>query len=249
MVRVIKTRTRGMSGTEKFFFLGAVTLAALVMSQAPQDSAVLASNTAVPLADNAPEDNEVKPAPTILTIAPSNTGYLDHLSACPGLSTSHAADVGPDLKVMDFKPFVLAAGTVRLASAPVGGGCFSSAFGLRNGRLHKGVDYYSDSPVPVFAAAAGRVRSRSYRSDYGNMIVIDHGDGVYTRYAHLESFARPDIGDLVSPGDLLGIMGNTAGNTIPRHLHYEVLTGTWKPRLGSFALTPVDVMALPAAED
>ncbi len=238
-----------MSGTEKFFFLGAVTLAALMMSQAPQDSAAPASNMAVITPDNTPAGDDITPAPTILTISPSNTGYLDRLSACPGLSTARAADVGPDLQVVDFKPFVLAAGTVRLASAPVGGGCFSSAFGMRNGRLHKGVDYYSDSPVPVYSAAAGRVRSRSYRSDYGNMLVIEHGNGVYTRYAHLESFAGPDVGDLVSSGDLLGIMGNTAGYTIPRHLHFEVLTGTWKPRLGSFALTPADVMALPAAED
>ncbi|MEO1966338.1 M23 family metallopeptidase [Hyphomonas sp.] len=237
-----------MSGTEKFFFLGAATLAALVMSQAPQDSAVLASNTTMPLPDELPVASTSSPAPSILTVSPSPAGYLNSLAACPGLPTAQAADVGPDLQVTDFKPFVLAAGSVRLATAPVGGGCFSSAFGMRNGRLHKGVDYYSDAPVPVYAAAAGRVRTRSYRSDYGNMLVIDHGNGVYTRYAHLESFAGPDIGDLVGPGDLLGIMGNTAGYTIPRHLHYEVLTGTWKPRLGSFALKPVDVMALPAAE-
>ncbi|MEZ6000747.1 M23 family metallopeptidase [Hyphomonas sp.] len=238
-----------MSGTEKFFFLGAVTLAALVMSQASQDNAVLALNTAVSLPEEMPDDGNPSPPLTILTVSPSKTGYLDHLSACPGMSTAHAADVGPDLEVTDFKPLVLAAGKVRLATAPVGGGCFSSAYGMRNGRLHKGVDYYSDKPVPVYAAAAGRVRTRSYRNDYGNMLVIDHGDGVYTRYAHLESFAGVDVGDLVGPGDLLGIMGNTAGYKIPRHLHYEVLTGTWKPRLGSFALQPADVMSLPAADD
>ena len=249
MFRVVKTRTLGMSGTEKFFFLGAATLAALVMSQAPQDSAVLASNTVVWLSDNAPDGGSLTPPPTILTLTPSKAGYLDHLSACPGLSTANASDVGPDLQVMDFKPVVLAAGSVRLSTAPVGGGCFSSAFGMRNGRLHKGVDYYSDAPVPVYAAAAGRIRTRTYRSDYGNMLVIDHGNGVYTRYAHLESFAGPDVGDLVGPGDLLGIMGSTAGYKVPRHLHYEVLTGTWKPRLGSFALKPVDVMSLPAADD
>lgn len=237
-----------MSGTEKFYFLGAVTLAALVMSQAAQDSTVVASNTATFLPDELPPADTTTPAPAILTVTPSSAGYLSSLAACPGLATAHAADVGPDLQVADFKPFVVA-GTVRLATAPVNGGCFSSAFGMRNGRLHKGVDYYSKTPVRVYAAAAGRVRTRTYRSDYGNMIVIDHGSGVYTRYAHLESFAGPDVGDLVAPGTPLGMMGNTAGHTIPRHLHYEVLTGTWKPRLGSFALQPVDVMALPAADD
>ncbi|WP_321489758.1 M23 family metallopeptidase [uncultured Hyphomonas sp.] len=249
MARVVKARTFGMSGTEKFFFLGAATLAALVMSQAPQDRAVLASNTATSPPEALPSADAIAPPPAILAVKPAPAGYLNSLAACPGLSTANASGVGPDLQVMDFKPVILAAGTVRLATAPVGGGCFSSAFGMRNGRLHKGVDYYSDVPVPVYAAAAGRVRTRSYRSDYGNMIVIDHGNGVYTRYAHLESFDGPDVGDLVGPGARLGIMGNTAGHTIPRHLHYEVLTGTWKPRLGSFALQPVDVMSLPAAED
>lgn len=238
-----------MSGTEKFFFLGAVTLAALLMTQAPQDSAVLALDTAITLADETPVAEAVTKSSAILAITPSRSGFLDHLSACPGLSTAKAPDVGPDLQVQDYKPFVLVNNKVRLATAPVGGGCWSSAFGMRNGRLHKGIDYYSDSPVPVYAAAAGRVRTRSYRSDYGNMLIIDHGDGVYTRYAHLESFAGPNVGDLVGPGDLLGIMGSTAGHTIPRHLHYEVLTGTWKPRLGSFALTPIDIMTLPAADD
>ncbi len=248
MFLVVKTRMLGMSGTEKLFFLGAVTLAAFMMSQAPKDSAVLASNTMMPASEDLRAGDTDSPAPTLLMVSPTRSGYLDHLSACPGMSTTQAADVGLDLEVTDFNPFVMAAGTVRLATAPVGGGCFSSAFGMRNGRLHKGVDYYSDAPVPVYAAAAGRVRTRSYRSDYGNMLVIEHGDGVYTRYAHLESFAGPDVGDLVAPGTTLGIMGNTAGHTIPRHLHYEVLTGTWTPRLGSFALTPVDVMTLPAAE-
>jgi murein DD-endopeptidase MepM/ murein hydrolase activator NlpD len=238
-----------MSGTEKFFFLGAVTLAALLMTQAPQDSAVLALDTAITLADEIPVAEAVTIPSAILAITPSRSGFLDQLSACPGLSTAKAPDVGPDLQVQDYKPFVLVNNKVRLATAPVGGGCWSSAFGMRNGRLHKGIDYYSDSPVPVYAAAAGRVRTRSYRSDYGNMLIIDHGDGVYTRYAHLDSFAEPNVGDLVGPGDLLGIMGSTAGHTIPRHLHYEVLTGTWKPRLGSFALTPIDIMTLPAADD
>ena len=45
-----------------------------------------------------------------------------------------------------------------------------------------------------------------------------------------------------------GMMGNTAGYQIPRHLHYEVLTGKWGAQAGSFALTPVDVMSLPEAE-
>ncbi|MEC7290065.1 MAG: M23 family metallopeptidase, partial [Pseudomonadota bacterium] len=98
--------------------------------------------------------------------------------------------------------------------------------------------------VDVYAGAAGTVREKQYRNDYGNMIVIDHGDGVFTRYAHLESFANGvDVGDNVSLGAHIGVMGNTASYPIPRHLHYEVLTGTWGAQAGSFALTPVDLFA------
>ena len=252
MTDIVEARTVAMSGMEKFLFLGAVTLAVAVMSQAPPESDtpdLLPNDSAAATESPArvPETT-ASTAPTVLTITPADTGYLKKLSACPGLETSHAADVGPDLQITDFKPFVLARGKVRLATAPVGGGCFSSPFGMRDGRLHKGVDYYSKTPVPVFAAAGGRVRTRTYRNDYGNTIVIDHGDGVYTRYAHLESFGTADVGDRVQAGELIGIMGHTAGYTVPRHLHYEVLTGTWQAAAGAFALTPVDVMTLPAAE-
>ena len=70
-----------MSGTEKFLFLGAVTLASLVMSQAAQDSAVLASNTALTLTNDAPLAEAVTTPPVILAITPSRSGFLDHLGA------------------------------------------------------------------------------------------------------------------------------------------------------------------------
>ena len=241
-----------MSGIDKFLFLGAVTLAVLVMTQAPEetDAPVDVPQADIPgeAAEATPPSADPTPPPTILSLSPAPAGYLSALSACPGLSTSHGANVDADLHVTSFSPQVLARGKVRLATAPVGAGCYSSGFGMRNGKLHKGVDYYSKTAVPVFAAAGGKVRKREYRADYGNMIVIEHGDGVYTRYAHLESFGTADVGDEVRPGEIIGIMGNTAGYHVPRHLHYEVLTGVWQPRAGSFALTPVDVMTLPAAE-
>lgn len=235
---------------EKFLFVGTVTLAVLIAhganeivsveSDAPQ-LASLVPDAALPAA-SLPEP------PALLTISTRRPGYLEHLSACKGLSTSRAPDVDRNLRVTDFKPVVIAGGTVRLAAAPVSGGCWSSAFGLRNGRPHKGVDYHSKVPVDIYAAADGTIRKEIWRDDYGNMIVIDHGDGVFTRYAHLQSFGAYREGDSVSAGDVIGIMGKTASYSIPRHLHYEVLTGEWGEQAGSFALTPVDAMKLPAAE-
>ncbi|MCA8902060.1 MAG: M23 family metallopeptidase [Hyphomonas sp.] len=261
-----------MSGTEKFLFLGTVTLAILVMSHPDIDLSLTGDRTlsgvlntppaadetdAAPETDTTPVTAEPEPAPApdpeppaLLTISTpaDGPGHLAALSACKGLSTASAPNVDAELHVTDYRPFVLARGKVRLATAPIAEGCYSSAFGMRDGKLHKGVDYYNETAVPVYAAADGTIRTRTYRNDYGNMLVIDHGDGVFTRYAHLEEFAAADVGDEVSAGQQVGLMGHTAGYAVPRHLHYEVLTGTWQAQAGSFALAPVDPMGLPAAE-
>ena len=95
----------------------------------------------------------------------------------------------------------------------------------------------------------GFVREITYRDDFGNMLVIDHGYGVFTRYAHLQEF-DPALakGTFVKAGDVVGLIGNTSKYKVAHHLHYEVLTGEWGAQAGSFALTPVDPMALPAAD-
>ena len=203
-----------MSTIEKFAFLGAVTLASVLIAQ-ELDKTVMPSDTAltvIEVVETEPSAPEPVIPPTILSLAPSPAGFLDRLTACKGLSPSLGSNVDRDLVVTDYKPFVLAEGTVRLATAP-----------------------------------DGKIRRQRYRRDYGNMIVLDHGRGVFTRYAHLETFADPDEGERVIAGQYLGMMGNTAGYQIPRHLHYEVLTGKWGAQAGSFALTPVDVMSLPEA--
>tara|TARA_R110000787_G_scaffold21433_2_gene63426 strand:- start:277 stop:996 length:720 start_codon:yes stop_codon:yes gene_type:complete len=235
---------------EKLLFVGTVTLAVLIarganeivslQNDAPQ-VASLVSDATLPTASP-------PVAPALLTTSTKRTGYLHRLSACKGLPTSWAPDVDRNRRVTDFKPVVIAEGKVALAAAPVSAGCWSSAFGPRNGRPHKGVDYHSKAPVDIYAAADGTIREETYRDDYGNMIVIDHGHGVFTRYAHLQGFGAFGEGDTVSAGEVIGVMGNTANYPIPRHLHYEILTGEWGEQAGSFALTPVDVMGLPEAE-
>jgi len=99
------------------------------------------------------------------------------------------------------------------------------------------LDYYSATGGPISAAADGVVIERVYRNDYGNMLLIDHGNGVYTRYAHLASFGEGvEIGASVSAGQKIGMMGNTAGYRVPVHLHYEVLLGDYNTPRGSFGL-------------
>lgn len=165
------------------------------------------------------------------------------LSLCPRMTVSNAPASANDRQVLNYRAVVAVKGT-RLAVAPVEHACLSSGFGVRGERMHKGIDLYNRNAVKIYAASNGRVKEKLYRDDYGNMLVIEHGNGVFARYAHLESFASGLIvGDQVTAGQTIGIMGNTASYQIPRHLHYEVLTGDWGALSGAFGLTPVDLFA------
>jgi murein DD-endopeptidase MepM/ murein hydrolase activator NlpD len=81
------------------------------------------------------------------------------------------------------------------------------------------------------------------------MTLIDHGGGVYTRYAHLASFVRgPSPGVSVRAGDALGLMGNSGSYQIPIQLHYELLPGDYRTPKASFGLQPADPMSFPPVE-
>ena len=217
--------------------LGAVALVA----------AACATTQAVKDAPPAPEAPAPKPAPKP---AEADTGpFPATLSVCPGMTVANRPPTDADLVVTPYAPFVVAEGKVTLAVAPVKKACFSSGFGARSFGMHKGIDYYNLDATDVFAAGKGTVKEKTYRDDFGNMLLIDHGDGVFTRYAHLESFGSGIAeGKAVKAGQVIGVMGNTASYKIPRHLHFEVLTGEWGAQAKSFALTPLDPMKLPAAK-
>lgn len=106
-------------------------------------------------------------------------------------------------------------------------GWLSSAFGNRRdpftgGRdFHPGLDISADHGQSVVAPADGVVVSASSSGNYGNLVVIDHGFGITTRYAHLSRFAVQP-GESISRGQTIGFVGSTGRSTSP-HLHYEVL--------------------------
>lgn len=132
----------------------------------------------------------------------------------------------------------------RLLLMPATGACLSSGYGYRGGKLHRGVDYYAEAGGDVLAAGDGTVVEAVTRADYGNMVVIDHGNGVYTRYAHLARLgANAREGAAVKMGATLGPIGQTGATSIT-HLHYEVLTGDYNTRAGSFGLEAVDPFGL-----
>ena len=110
---------------------------------------------------------------------------------------------------------------------PVIGGLPGSACGWRieplNGRsaLHTGLDFPSEPGTPILAAAGGVVVAQEYHQAYGNMVEIDHGNDLVSRYAHASRvFVKK--GDLVKRGQKLAEIGTTGRSTGP-HLHFEVL--------------------------
>lgn len=166
-----------------------------------------------------------------------------HLFTCyPQLA--NAPVVTSERQVVNFAPMIVVNG-VALASAPSNEACLSSGFGVRYGRPHKGIDLAAPLGSPVYAAAPGIVREVSLARGYGNQIVIDHGRGVFTRYAHLAGFAnglRP--GQRVGFGVEIGSVGQT-GNATGPHLHYEVLTGSYATPRGSFGLDAHNPLEFP----
>ncbi|HEX2724197.1 MAG TPA: M23 family metallopeptidase, partial [Beijerinckiaceae bacterium] len=85
--------------------------------------------------------------------------------------------------------------------------------------MHTGIDFRADHGAPVRATGAGQVVSAEYSGGYGNMVEVDHGNGVITRYAHLSAI-RVAVGQAVDSATILGRVGSTGRSTGP-HLHYE----------------------------
>lgn len=107
-------------------------------------------------------------------------------------------------------------------------GSISSRFGVRSGSrhgAHTGLDIASSAGTPIRAAAGGTVIQASYAGSYGNLIKVDHGNGVQTYYAHCSSI-NVGVGQTVATGQVIGAVGSTGNSTGP-HLHLEIrINGT-----------------------
>lgn len=187
------------------------------------------------------------PAPAALSL-PTSVGFRPDptLSKCPRMEVSNAPATEVNGQVSGYKPFVIAAPKLLIAISPVNGACLSSGFGQRSGKSHNGIDLQSKPAGMVHAAATGSVREAGFRPDFGNFVVIDHGQGVFTRYAHLKNI-EPGVseGASIPFGTPLGMMGQTALHAIPIHLHYELLTGNYETQKKSFGLKSINPFDLP----
>ena len=131
-------------------------------------------------------------------------------------------------------------GTIAIPSTePVKGMSFTSGYGVRSdpfrGRaaMHSGIDLAGPVGTPIYATADATVDRSQWANGYGNLIELNHGRGIQTRYGHLtRSIVR--AGQRVKRGDLIGYMGST-GRSTGSHLHYEV-------RIDGKAVNPVPFM-------
>lgn len=114
-----------------------------------------------------------------------------------------------------------------LSGRPIAKGWLSSYYGVRkdpfNGKptMHKGVDFAGKEDTAIIATASGVVTWAGKRYGYGNLVEINHGDGLMTRYGHNKNLLV-NVGDVVNKGQNIARMGSTGRSTGP-HVHYEIL--------------------------
>ncbi|AOH48929.1 peptidase M23 [Selenomonas sp. oral taxon 920] len=101
-------------------------------------------------------------------------------------------------------------------------GYVSSPYGLRFGgtEFHQGIDIAADMGTPIVATADGIVTAAGWNGGYGNMVDVDHGGGIVTRYGHASALAVT-VGQQVRRGEVIAYVGSTGRSTGP-HVHYEV---------------------------
>lgn len=112
-----------------------------------------------------------------------------------------------------------------------------SPYGIRDHRLHRGVDVQVIKEEPMVAAYPGKVIvSRYNKGGYGHYVIVEHENGLQTLYGHLAE-RTVKVGDYVFPGDIVGLAGNT-GKSSGAHLHFEI-------RYGEVNIDPVTVIDFP----
>lgn len=112
-------------------------------------------------------------------------------------------------------------------AVPIAEAVVSSAFGKRidpflgKAAMHSGIDFAAEAGTPVKASGSGTVVEAGWNGGYGNTVLVDHGSGLSSRYAHLQRISVGP-GDVIENGAKIGAVGSTGRSTGP-HLHYEIL--------------------------
>lgn len=121
-----------------------------------------------------------------------------------------------EVSVGNNKPIIVGVAYMNSPSR----GSLSSGFGMRWGKMHKGIDIAANFGATINAALGGTVNYAAWQEGYGNVITINHGDGLETTYAHC-SVINVKKDEVVKSGQKIGEVGSTGNSTGP-HLHFEV---------------------------
>ena len=162
-----------------------------------------------------------------LFLPPSELG-IEHLDALINQMDEKSSHYLDHLTVVESTLFDQKIKKMMLPTQrPVANALIGSKFGWRadpfNGRtsLHTGLDFAAPTGTPIMAAAVGSVVTSEHHYAYGNMVEIDHGNDLVTRYAHASKILVKK-GDLVKRGQVIALVGSTGRSTGP-HLHFEVM--------------------------
>jgi murein DD-endopeptidase MepM/ murein hydrolase activator NlpD len=155
---------------------------------------------------------------TLSSIQDDRSDVLAEIEDLEAQSEALAARIRAAQEQSSSAEAAVVSGSGRL-SWPVSGPV-TSGFGSRWGRMHEGIDIAVGQGTPVHAAAAGTVIYAGWMEGYGNLVVIDHGNGLSTAYGHNSALAS-SIGQTVSAGQVIAYSGSTGHSTGP-HVHFEV---------------------------
>jgi murein DD-endopeptidase MepM/ murein hydrolase activator NlpD len=178
-----------------------------------------------------------------ISARPATDITLGDLSSQVEALTRQMDDRTEKLGILDSLMIAVSARKKLVPSVlPIEGGWYSSNFGWRidpfSGMrsFHEGMDFMAEAGTAANAAAGGVVAYSDFHAQYGNMVEIDHGNGLITRYAHL-SKRLAKTGDVILSGAKIGEVGSTGRATGP-HLHFEV-------RQNGESVNPVRFLRLP----
>jgi murein DD-endopeptidase MepM/ murein hydrolase activator NlpD len=171
--------------------------------------------------------------PSLTAVA--STDQRDNAAARADRATRTEASASPSTKESPSKAAEkspVAAKTTQAAapkpawSLPMPGAEVTSCYGPRWGTMHAGIDFALPAGTPIESVGAGTVAATGWLyTGYGISVVVDHGNGYLTHYAHM-SETKVSEGQKVKAGDTLGLEGSTGDSTGP-HLHFEVHQGMW----------------------
>jgi murein DD-endopeptidase MepM/ murein hydrolase activator NlpD len=159
---------------------------------------------------------------TLVALQASEREFLHEVAGLERASAALAARI-QSAQAAGSPPTTFTASTSTVSASgfvwPVAGPV-TSGFGWRWGRMHEGVDIAAPTGAPIVASASGVVIYAGWMDGYGNLVVVDHGGGLATAYAHQSSIGV-GVGQSVAQGQTIGYIGCT-GHCFGSHLHFEV---------------------------